>query len=496
MKNCLITSTRPIFSIMANIFYLSVKEGTPSKGYWDMAFLEDIILPLPEGDRQVVFIPGAYQGDVIDQINQELAKFSKVLVFITSDEEGKFDQTQLQHPDMIVYRQYGYGDNLVPIGYPPQCRPQLKSIGYVENRDIKCFYSGQLNSKERMKMFSNLAWVGNSILFGTDGFSKGLKESEYYEYMSHAIYAPAPGGHVSPDSFRFYEAMEAGCCVIFYPRDYVRKLFGELPPSELPSLSWWLMQKYLLRNKFRKDLGVNEAVTFVVPTSVIPSHPSTEIIEATIKSIRYHTTAEILITIDGVRGEQLERYGDYAEYIRRLLWKCNFEWENVTPIIFPRHVHQSGMIKEVIKHIHTPLLMYVEHDTPLVTDEPIDWEVILNLVMSGEANVVRFHYEARIPQEHEYLMLPEKSLPEFIATKQWSQRPHIAKTAFYQNILQYFTEQSRCFIEDRIYGNCVEGNWDDWRVFIYAPQGNIKRSLNLDGRESDRKFDKEGEQIW
>ena len=36
--------------------------------------------------------------------------------------------------------------------------------------------------------------------------------------------------------------------------------------------------------------------------------------------------------------------------------------------------------------------------------------------------------------------------------------------------------------------------WNRWKLHIYIPGKNIKRSLNLDGRGSDYKYEKE--QVW
>lgn len=489
---------------MAKIVHLSVKPDVPENSYWDMTMLHDFLEGMPDSERTVVLIPGAYQYDVLPEINMALQEFPKVLVFITSDEEEKFDCNKLHHPDMIHYHQYGtkHCDRAFPIGYTSDTRRYLKEIGLKE-RDIMCFFAGQLNSDERRRMFAQVAQVPQSVLFGTDGFARGLKPREYYDYMASAKFVPTPGGHISPDSFRFYEALEAGTVPLFIP-EYLEKMFPDMPMSAQKSIykaplrsevfSWWIAKKQEIKRQLKKDLNINEAMTIVVPTSPIPSHPSTEIIEETIKSIRHHTAMEIIITIDGVREEQTEMLNDYTKYIEKLLWKCNFEWDNVTPILFDKHAHQSGMMKKVLEIVTTPLILYVEHDTPLVTDEEIDWGLICETVMSDKANVVRFHYEAQIPEPHQYLMMPEHNMDKFIATRQWSQRPHVAKTAFYKDIMQFFSEEANCFIEDRIYGQAVEAPFEDWKIFIYAPGDNIKRSLNLDGRANDTKYD--DKQVW
>ena len=150
--------------------------------------------------------------------------------------------------------------------------------------------------------------------------------------------------------------------------------------------------------------------------------------------------------------------------------------------------------------IKTPLLLFVEHDTPLVVDEPIDFIYLQKILLKGDSFLVRFHFEAFIPKEHEHMMIGE---PEnyLLKTYQWSQRPHLARCDFYREVMKFFSEDSNCFIEDLIHGKVIEDwtadgidGWNRWRIHIYMPGENIKRSLNLDGRKSDYKYEKE--QTW
>ncbi len=76
-------------------------------------------------------------------------------------------------------------------------------------------------------------------------------------------------------------------------------------------------------------------VTIVIPTSVSPIHPSTEIIDEVIRGVRqYFPDNEIILQVDGLRIEQAHRKDMYDEYKTRVLWKSLHEWHNVLPIIF------------------------------------------------------------------------------------------------------------------------------------------------------------------
>lgn len=249
-----------------------------------------------------------------------------------------------------------------------------------------------------------------------------------------------------------------------------------------------------------------DVITAVIPVSVIKSHPDTAILTETVESIRYwHPTAEIILTFDGVRPEQESRRAEYEEFIRRALELARDKWRNVCPFIFERHLHQVGMLRAVLDEIRTPLFLYVEQDTPLVTDCPIDWEAIQRFILDGNSNLVRFHHEAAIHPEHMHLMIgPPWPGPHgtgtVAPTYQWSQRPHVASVAYYRRILDaHFTAGARSFIEDRMYGvleaarhrDGLQG-WQQHRLHLYHPgrlgEENIKRSYHTDGRAGEAKY--------
>lgn len=514
---------------MPKVTYLSVKDSVPAEGYWDQCFVKDMLEGLGESDRHVFVIPGKEQYDVVDKINEELNKFKKILVIVTSDEECNFNVNKLEHPDMIVYSQCGAGGFMFPLGYTTGTRELLKEVGLVD-KDIECFFAGQNTHVRRHMLIEELEKLKNVEMVTTKGFAQGLDRKEYFEKMARAKTVPCPSGAVSEESFRLYEALEAGAVPIAdlisplrsYSINYWNKLFGSagFPTyadiSDVPKLiwqsthlqgynnwvyAWWINKKYQFREQLRRKLDIPEhEMVAVIPVSPIPSHPDTAILEETIKSIRVHTDCPIVIKFDGVREEQEHLKPAYQEFIRRMLWKINFEYKDVLPVIFKKHQHQSGMMRTFLKQSDIPMILYVEQDTPLTPDRPIDFEKCKHYIKSGKANVIRFHFEEVIPKEHEYLMVGDVE-DEMQRTVQWSQRPHLASKEMYELIMELFSDDTNCFIEDYIHGQLQnlwneqgEKGWDKWRVWIYHPEGGIKRSYHTDGRAGDTKYD--DRQIW
>lgn len=241
----------------------------------------------------------------------------------------------------------------------------------------------------------------------------------------------------------------------------------------------------------------DEAITVIIPTSPVPGHPSTAIIEETLATIRVHLpTADVLIGCDGVREEQEDRRADYTEYLRRLVWLCANEWERVTPVLEDGHVHQSGLLRRLLPRVRTDLLLFAEHDTPLTPDCEIPFDALAEAIRNGDVNLVRLHHEAHVHwAEHGHLHVDsepsELAGVPMVRTMQWSQRPHLASVAFYRHLLAaYFAPDARTMIEDRMYGVLCEAldvdgamSWALFRTAIFHPPGgNVKRSYHLDAR--------------
>lgn len=504
--------------------FLSLNDKS-ADDYWSMAFLKDTIDGLKLVDRDLIIVPGEYQD--VSAINTELNKYSKILLVVASDEEGRFDIDAISHPDIIIYSMYPNKkfknvDYWLPLGYTPHTRDNLKLLG-LPDKSMGWFFSGQITHDSRRQLASKLINMRDGELVQTEGFTQGLPKEEYIKKIWESKVVPSASGPVCSEAFRTYEALEAGTIPIPEGRATHEILFGEMPfvvledwnqvgnyisdyISRYPVLhnevyAWWQLQKRQIKERFKKDLGIKENITVVVPTSPIVSHPETKIIEETVNSIRNQLPrAEIIITFDGIRKEQLHLKQKYEEYKKKMLWMTNFGWSNVTPLVFQEQMHQSGMIKEALKYINTKLILYVEHDTPL-TKDAINWASAINTILNDNLNVVRFFWKSYIPDELDGLMLDKEPIKirncPIVRTAQWSQRPHLASTEYYRKILQdYFSDNSNCFIEDlmqKVTENSylVKGKagWNEHKIGIYAPNENLKRSYHLDGREDAEKFD-------
>lgn len=559
------------------VVWQSFNPKTPARGYWDQAMLEDLFVgklwrPVGgfefehiegfkslSGDAEgaVIVFPARSQTEYLPQLNRALKRLKWAILMLTGDEEATFPFERIEHPNLKIWvmsprRESRYeADNIrfLGTGYQPAASYLKDWPRPARQRTLDWFFAGQITHKRRRQMAEQLnAMLEREDMDGkfvpTDGFTKGLTPVEYFLEMAGAKVAPCPSGPETPDTFRLFEALEAGCIPIADARppknrrafgdDYWTWFFGEEPPfpvltkyEQLPGytlemlkhwkrnhnrvFSWWQQKKRQMAcaladdiNQFvgaRKMVSMLDAITVVIPSSPIQAHPDTAMLEETVAAVRSKLPdSEIIITFDGVRSEQKARRKTYQEYIRRVLWKCNHEWQNVLPVVFERHSHQATMLREALKLVRTPTILYVEHDAPITPDFDFPWESMVQTILEGQANMIRFHHEALVLPEHEPLMLGGVENINGVPmrkTKQWSQRPHLASAAWYRHLLDtYFHPKSRTMIEDVMHGIVLDAvgaeglmGWYNFRIWLYSPEGNIKRSYHTDGRKSDPKYE-------
>lgn len=539
---------------MIPVIWLSLKSGTPGRGYWDQAMIEYILDRLsyvvdhrelsfiPEGlEGAVVVLPAAAHINAIEQVNAELSKLKWCLLILGEDESASFDWKRLSHPNIKIWVmnprvEFHDGvDGVIGNGWPTGAREEMEK--YEPIKDLDWFFCGQATHIRRNECLRQLKTRQSprTALYVNKGFAgDAITRDVYYSNMVRSKVIPCPSGAVTPDSFRFFEALEAGAVPLadaispneFFKNGYWELLFPDGVPfpivhhwpifedllrhilSNYPHVNnrvsaWWQLEKRKIVGKFQSHVaelsGISPAslyenkdkITVLIPTSPIHSHPSTKIIDQTISSIRQQLPyVEIIIMIDGLRAEQKDYKDRYGEYVRKLLWMTNHVWANVTPLLFDEHTHQAMMTKKALDYVKTPQILFVEHDTPLTGQIP--WESLSNTIEANLLDVIRLYHEASIPEEHGYLMCGTLRFnnENYQKTFQWSQRPHLTSKEYYQRILnEYFTDKSRTMIEDRMHGVAQSEPWNNHKIAIYTPSGSYQRSTNLDGRGDDPKYE-------
>lgn len=500
-----------------------------------------------DGEGAVVILPARHHDSPPDVswFLERLDTLPWSLVILAGDEEWAFPWRQVvETPTRRVWTMQpipGHEElsGMLPGGWSPGTRRSFaRYADRADTRPLGWFFAGQVTHDRREACAEVMRTMAGGELIETDGYMRGIPVEEYREKMAGAKVVPCPSGPYTVDTNRPLEAMEVGAVPIvdlLKPRepqfDYWKLLFGEVPfpktahwedlPGEVAKIesawpragtevhAWWQQWKRHLAHRMfgqiedlagsRHGERPDDLITVIVTTSPTPQHPATTDIEETIESIRRQLPeAEIIVVADGVHPGDVDRRDDYETYLRRLCWLTNFRWRNVVPLLMPRWVHQANATRAALDMVTTPLVLFVEHDTPLCGD--IDWPGLCGLVRSGTANAVRLHIFHEVLAEHEHLMLDAET--QWIngvpvrRTAQWWQRPHLASATFYrQMIMPLFPERSRTYVEDLVYGllesawrDRGEEGWEPWKLWVYTPEGDMTRSRHLDSRDGAEKY--------
>ena len=486
---------------------------SPHEGYWDQSMLSDLLESNWFAD--ILVTPGHWRADSAHLVNEWLEENGPALVLISSDEEGHCPFWRVNAPVWKMTPDLSLAhrpDRAIPLGYTPHTRPTLKSLGIPLEKKGWTF-SGQVTNSRRHSAMEALRKLGDPL--ETDTFAAGLGPEEYIKTLWDAEWVPCPAGNVRPETFRMWEALEAGAVPILDAtsphgdQDYWPFILGDHP---LPVVADWSRVGELLsapapltgaavwysgfKRKWKRDLWnawadlVGEEpwvdpvkrITTIITASPIPSHPGFEILSETVESVRERLDGEIIVAFDGPHpGDDKEVY---EEHIRRVAYYANLHWPEVWVWYTAEWKHQAATVRDILPHLYPEYaaVLMMEHDTPLTGEIP--FPRLTEILYEGKFDSIRFHHESQIPPEHAYLMNGTWQGEGFdvVRTNQFSARPHLALSGFYKGLMGQLPQDARTFIEDWAYGKVENAPWDHHKLGIYHPTGDIKRSYHLDGR--------------
>lgn len=556
---------------LVHVVWACRRDDVAARGYWDQTIVEDLFAgrlwqptrswryehligfdDLPPDTGAVVVVPGRMEPDA-GWVMGHLERLPWALVMITSDEERNFvwwDIHDMDHPALRVWVQTprpltsdADADGWLPVGYTPgMTEAAAQHAG--PDRDLTWSFAGQITHPRRHQLVEQLGTVGgDGMLRTTKMFADGLPLDQYQAMMCDTEVAPCPGGPVCPDTFRLWEALEAGCVPLVdihagereAMEGYWRLLLQEhdppfpmvedwadvhdliaansdeaWPEAAARSGAWWLQYKRLLAYRLRDQVaelrgglpdpvGIADAITVVVPTSPVAANPGWGHLAETLGSLGDAGLGdcEVIIMADGVRDEQGHMADAYYQAVQAVVAASLALWPRVVPVVHQGHQHQARMLRDALGAIRTPLVLFMEHDCPI--DPGIDWERLIDAMTVSVAahgpNLVRFHHEDHVLAEHKYLM--GEAGPEdhdgvaLWRCMQWSQRPHLARVDYYEQIMaEQFDPDDRWMIEDRMHSVLQTGDWDEHRVWMYHTEGahGIRYSRHLDARAGQPKW--------
>jgi len=139
----------------------------------------------------------------------------------------------------------------IPIGY--KCDPIKDNINILK-RNYKWSFLGTTHGSSRYDLLNKHKNITPNFINLTENFSgkKSMDTNDYYKILNNSIFAPIPHGYFHPETYRLYEALEAGCIpIIENPFQFFDNF---LPNNPLLSVNSWedsstIIKKYLENKK-------------------------------------------------------------------------------------------------------------------------------------------------------------------------------------------------------------------------------------------------------
>jgi hypothetical protein len=280
------------------------------RGYWDQGILEDLFGKRPhqwqhqndfsdlaKDEGAVVIINGRMHEKYTNAINHDLEKLRWVVLILTGDEESVFPFELIKHPLIRIWvqlpRMNRHNDVSYKLvnGYRTGTHTILRNMRQPEQRIYDWSFVGQVNHARREQCIEATKqlpeWLRDKgRLETTTAFGQEkLDHAHYLEVIRLSKVVLCPSGIETPDTFRLYEALEAGCVPIvdaFATKNqdsgFWQYLFGEQPPfpivdywDKLPALlptllqdwphnsnkvfAWWQDKKRQMDHKLMADIA-------------------------------------------------------------------------------------------------------------------------------------------------------------------------------------------------------------------------------------------------
>lgn len=149
------------------------------------------------------------------------------VVFYLSNEDHKIPEC-VQNAEFVftTYFPFELGSRInifpIPLGYNG-AMPEVDKITATDLRDIDVFFSGNIYKKRALFYIgTKIALIFNSLIgqplalkiMYNRNFTGGLAHLDYADLLLKSKIALVPGGYISKNNFRFYEALRYGCLVI------------------------------------------------------------------------------------------------------------------------------------------------------------------------------------------------------------------------------------------------------------------------------------------
>jgi len=143
-----------------------------------------------------------------------------------------------------------------PLGFKSGFGRAVSAARPASSRRYLWSFAGDAKKSTRSEMLDSMKTLPRGFVHLTQGFGSGdsLPTEAYRDLLEESVLVPCPSGWSNLETFRVYEALEAGCIPIVERRpafDYFTDLLGAHP---IPTVSRWAEARDLFVGRSLEDL--------------------------------------------------------------------------------------------------------------------------------------------------------------------------------------------------------------------------------------------------
>lgn len=171
----------------------------------------------------------------------------RIVLVHLSDEAFKDDLGAYRYCDAVIRNYYSEllaessKIQFIPLGFKTGFANGATTRKSAHDRKYLWSFAGDAKKLTRAEMLTAMGALDGGFQHLTEGFGSAdaLSTSDYRALLDDTIVVPCPGGWSNLETFRVYEALEAGCIPIVEKRpnfDYFTRLLG---PHPMPTVMTW-----------------------------------------------------------------------------------------------------------------------------------------------------------------------------------------------------------------------------------------------------------------
>ncbi len=197
-----------------------------------------------------------------------------------------------------------------------------------------------------------------------------------------------------------------------------------------------------LSSAFCMEPSLADKITIITNTSVMPSNPSTKLLETTQKSLSVipgFSECHRIIVFDGLHIKQKCFEQQYEQYKKNVieLTKTHPDFANTSLVFCKEHKHLALALKEGMKLVKTPFVFVHQHDFEI--RKPVDsFGIVRSMEENPNLKHIRLHRKWNIVAGLDYHIDEEIDGPCYVPlcrTFGWSDNDHFTRKSYYDDFI-------------------------------------------------------------